>query len=43
MTSQPDQKAIAIHIFTNISRSEGNHAMKFLFVSIVCQDEDYQK
>ena len=29
MTSQPGWKAIAIHIFINISRSKGNQAMKF--------------
>ena len=29
MTSQPGQQTIAIHIFTNISRSKGNQAMKF--------------
>ena len=29
MTSQPGQETIAIHIFTNISRSKGNQALKF--------------
>ena len=29
MMSQPSKKTIAIHIFTNISRSKGNQAMKF--------------
>ena len=29
MTSKPDQQTIAIHIFTNISRSKGNQAMQF--------------
>ena len=29
MTSQPGKQAIATHIFTNISRSKGNQAMKF--------------
>ena len=29
MTLQPGSQAIAIHIFTNISRSKGNQAMKF--------------
>ena len=28
MTSQPGYQTIAIHIFTNISRSKGNQAMK---------------
>ena len=27
--SQPGQQTIAIHILPNISRSEGNQAMKF--------------
>ena len=29
MTSEPGQQTFAIHIFTNISRSKGNQAMKF--------------
>ena len=29
MTSQPGQQTIAIHIFTNISRSKNNQTMKF--------------
>ena len=29
MTSQPGLQTIAMHIFTNISRSKGNQAMKF--------------
>ena len=29
MTSQPGQQAIPIHILPNISRSKGNHVMKF--------------
>ena len=29
MTLQPGLQAISIHIFTNISRSKGNQAMKF--------------
>ena len=29
MTSQPGQQTIVIHILPNISRSEGNQAMKF--------------
>ena len=29
MMSQPGEETIAIHIFTNISRSKGNQAMKF--------------
>ena len=29
MTSQPGQQTIAIHIFTNISRTKANQAMKF--------------
>ena len=29
MTSQPSEQTIAIHIFTNTSRSKGNQAMKF--------------
>ena len=29
MTSQPGQKTIAIHIFTNISRTKGNQTIKF--------------
>ena len=29
MISQPGKQAIAIHIFTKISRSGGNHAIKF--------------
>ena len=29
MTSQPGEQTIAIHIFTNISRSKGSQAMKF--------------
>ena len=29
MTPQPGLQTIAIHIFTNISRSEGNQLMKF--------------
>ena len=29
MTPQPDLQTIAIHIFTDISRSKGNQAMKF--------------
>ena len=30
MTSQPGQQTIAIHIFTNISRSKGHLATKFV-------------
>ena len=30
MRSQPEQEAITIHILTNISRSKGNQAMKFI-------------
>ena len=29
MTSQPALQTIAIHILSNISRSKGNHTMKF--------------
>ena len=29
MTSQPGWQAIAIHILSNISRSKGNHSMKY--------------
>ena len=29
MASQPRKQIIAIHIFTNISRSKGNQEMKF--------------
>ena len=29
MTSKPGKQAIAIHIFTNISRNKGNQGMKF--------------
>ena len=29
MMSQPGQQAIAVHILTNISRSKGNHTIKF--------------
>ena len=29
MTSQPGLQAIAIHIFSNISRNKGNQTMKF--------------
>ena len=29
MTSQPGEKTIAIHKFTNITRSKGNQTMKF--------------
>ena len=29
MTSQPGEQTISIHIFTNISRSKGNQAMKY--------------
>ena len=29
MTSQPGYQTIAIHILPNISRSKGNHVMKF--------------
>ena len=29
MTSQPGYQNIAIHIFTNISRSKGNQTIKF--------------
>ena len=29
MTSQPGQQTIAMHIFTNISRTKGNQIMKF--------------
>ena len=29
MTSQPGSQTIAVHIFSNISRSKGNQAMKF--------------
>ena len=29
MSSQPGKQTIAIHIFTNISRSKSNQAMKF--------------
>ena len=29
MTSQPGEQAIAIHILPNISRSKGNHTVKF--------------
>ena len=29
MTSQPGKQTIAMHIFTNISRSKGNQTMKF--------------
>ena len=29
MTSQPGYQTIAIHIFTNTSRSKGNQSMKF--------------
>ena len=29
MTSKPGLQTIAIHIFTNISKSKGNQAMKF--------------
>ena len=29
MTTQPGEQTFAIHIFTNISRSKGNQAMKF--------------
>ena len=29
MTSQPGNQTIAIHMFPNISRSDGNQTMKF--------------
>ena len=29
MTSQPDEEIIEMHILRNISRNEGNQAMKF--------------
>ena len=29
MTSQPEKQVLAIHILPNISKSEGNQAMKF--------------
>ena len=29
MTSQPDYQTVLIHIFSNISRSKGNQAIKF--------------
>ena len=29
MTSQPGKQTISIHILTNMSRTKGNHTMKF--------------
>ena len=29
MTSQPGKQTVSIHRLTNISRSKGNHTMKF--------------
>ena len=46
MTSQPGQQTIAIHIFTDISRSKGNQAMKFThlieYITNNCNTHIYQ-